>query len=102
MRISDWSSDVCSSDLQRISREPIIGAFAAMKVLVAPSQREAVEAIHGGGQPCRIDRAFPGEFVQSFRAQHIARFQPFGRRLARRRAGPALPLSISPDRKSVA
>src|SRR3546814_3122874 len=50
MRISDWSSDVCSSDLHGICAVPVIGlAFAQDE-----ADRQAIGIDHGvdlGGQP---------------------------------------------------
>src|SRR3546814_18711390 len=46
MRISDWSSDVCSSDLRRVGDQPL---------LLAP----AIEAIEAGDGPVPACRRYP-------------------------------------------
>src|SRR3546814_14056644 len=38
MRISDWSSDVCSSDLQSLSKQPMLPQAMA-QLIVSQSQR---------------------------------------------------------------
>src|SRR3546814_12223483 len=69
MRISDWSSDVCSSDLGLGARQPVLGL--ALKLRITDEDRQhhlaAVEYILGGD----LSRLFlPDQFAE--------RAQPFG------------------------
>src|SRR3546814_1006183 len=69
MRISDWSSDVCSSDLGLGARQPVLGL--ALKLRITDEDRQhhlaAVEYILGGD----LRRLFlPDQFAE--------RAQPFG------------------------
>src|SRR3546814_8701728 len=46
MRISDWSSDVCSSDLAAHGREAVdVGAFVAMGGIAAESQQRGADVV---------------------------------------------------------
>src|SRR3546814_10689005 len=58
MRISDWSSDVCSSDLAVRQRR-----LARSGIALAPLPR-AVEAQHEEGQPARADPLQRGQPVR--------------------------------------
>src|SRR3546814_9730057 len=49
MRISDWSSDVCSSDLQRASAEAQALAVEGLDRLAARRAQHRVAAVAGGG-----------------------------------------------------
>src|SRR3546814_1897392 len=46
MRISDWSSDVCSSDLERIPGEDVDLHMADLKIAAAGDGRNAAFPLH--------------------------------------------------------
>src|SRR3546814_9605519 len=57
MRISDWSSDVCSSDLQaerRVVGHQVAAAFGAILALAEFGLLERREVIGAGGDPHRV------------------------------------------------
>src|SRR3546814_2344812 len=58
MRISDWSSDVCSSDLVDLPRAARIARRDAKAAVVKPRQRTLDRLAHGTGrgQPQRVAR----------------------------------------------
>src|SRR3546814_17235346 len=84
MRISDWSSDVCSSDLPRPARP---SRSASLIGVAAPAMRE--RARHGGDHVERgADDADADRLVGPplrARAQHHAEHRPPNTRDARRR-----------------
>src|SRR3546814_2240414 len=65
MRISDWSSDVCSSDLpavaQRVqvqrAREPVLEAAGRVRGLVLEGEADAGEAVELQPQQVGVGRA---------------------------------------------
>src|SRR3546814_12254137 len=62
MRISDWSSDVCSSDLRRIEVEDVADALD-----VEPARRHV-----GGDENIDVARLEPVEFGDAARLFHVA------------------------------
>src|SRR3546814_9935871 len=99
MRISDWSSDVCSSDLQGSQREGPRGAEEA--ALDEPD----VGGSHGGAQLPRLDPVDPLEEAQQDQARHQARAGDSRCRSLRPREGegahPRIPRrAAAQDRKS--
>src|SRR3546814_9134928 len=62
MRISDWSSDVCSSDLRRIEVEDVADALD-----VEPARRNV-----GGDENIDVARLEPVEFGDAARLVHVA------------------------------
>src|SRR3546814_18218108 len=78
MRISDWSSDVCSSDLQflqrvvvqrcladRMAETQVVGDRARDRTPVAPAHRHVVAQVPAGQRPKQVagavDHPQPGE-----------------------------------------
>src|SRR3546814_12701007 len=63
MRISDWSSDVCSSDLAGVPRPPrdrgqrTLDAFAEPACRGASGVRQLVRRLRGGARPRQARRA---------------------------------------------
>src|SRR3546814_2769061 len=49
MRISDWSSDVCSSDLVQDDDQPIAGRFRIVHCLIGHASRHGAIAYDGNG-----------------------------------------------------
>src|SRR3546814_5351626 len=65
MRISDWSSDVCSSDLGRLgARAETIGAWLG----VQPARRPRARAGHGRGLACGAGHGVSGRAGKAARA----------------------------------
>src|SRR3546814_13803567 len=56
MRISDWSSDVCSSDLRQLSEQPPGGSRARQPLLAGAGADEARQAAGGLQGLWRADR----------------------------------------------
>src|SRR3546814_11947674 len=51
MRISDWSSDVCSSDLQPLDGEPVLRQVDAIeRAVVALAVLQVIEDLQGGAE----------------------------------------------------
>src|SRR3546814_4312260 len=72
MRISDWSSDVCSSDLhrhQRVTTDVELVGDHRESVL----HRERLDVDHRGGKPAQIQRSHPHVDVLGARGsqQHV-------------------------------
>src|SRR3546814_14715766 len=106
MRISDWSSDVCSSDLANIIPQTMeLGGKSASIVcedadIEAAAQSAAVSTVFNKGEVCTAgSRVFVHESVED------AFLEAFARRLAAVRQGdpldPMTPLGAQADRKSV-
>src|SRR3546814_9953479 len=100
MRISDWSSDVCSSDLQAVAmrREPPALAFIS----------EGAEQLQVLQAPAMADAALPGDAddlvapARDALAELARRQRRLGQRLARFEveASDARPAILAGDRKS--
>src|SRR3546814_17572670 len=83
MRISDWSSDVCSSDLGPYRRRPISMAAARMSDLGDAVYRERAAAQAERGGAARQGEAYRGAAVRPLRrrtvqhrADHADAFNP--------------------------
>src|SRR3546814_14966038 len=88
MRISDWSSDVCSSDLVGVTRQGKLGQLVMICCKVTPACHMGIEStkalillvklsqyheqalIAGRGRQCLRERGVPGEEFQ----RHLAAF----------------------------
>src|SRR3546814_14531462 len=59
MRISDWSSDVCSSDLKKIGKVAVVAGvcdgFIGNRML-KPRQMEAMKLLLEGATPAQVDK----------------------------------------------
>src|SRR3546814_1944221 len=83
MRISDWSSDVCSSDLQRIESARRDAGQAGHVGLLAVSKTQSADAIRAlasAGQ-----RAFGENYVQEAASKQDALREQIGRASCRDR-----------------
>src|SRR3546814_20623276 len=106
MRISDWSSDVCSSDLQHQSRLVLRQNINAVQLAQGHAQGEFMGGCVGGPLVCRDIRGIDGAverlpisrlarcmIAQAKRLLHLLRLerhrQGGGGRLAVKKAGPA-------------
>src|SRR3546814_13204433 len=54
MRISDWSSDVCSSDLQATIRQTFAEAVPELQALYKKQREEGIELIKSSGAKVRV------------------------------------------------
>src|SRR3546814_3569799 len=68
MRISDWSSDVCSSDLDRIAADPAVGHPELQLHVVG----QAVAGAQGAGDACGLDLAHVDQADQDRRDDGVA------------------------------
>src|SRR3546814_1105315 len=60
MRISDWSSDVCSSDLNDVIRSAIEGSKQRIPLGIRSSPTDEFQPVHGRNLPARaVHRAIP-------------------------------------------
>src|SRR3546814_21079614 len=91
MRISDWSSDVCSSDLQPIQREHLRGPAIDLAGL---QPRQALRDVGQAPVPLRLGLGCDWMIEQAQRARGFA-----GQWQTRQRIGPAT--RRVGDRKSV-
>src|SRR3546814_8189555 len=57
MRISDWSSDVCSSDLKWLCRQPFVRARVPARAAHSGRHRESPEVHSGSPRTRQIGRA---------------------------------------------
>src|SRR3546814_11858959 len=81
MRISDWSSDVCSSDLPQPARLWALSATGQLLRLCACPQERTADAAQKESQPrAPVQNAYPG-----LGGRHIARAAPRARHLGRGR-----------------
>src|SRR3546814_20868948 len=121
MRISDWSSDVCSSDLRQVADDDSVAVIVVDRADLA-EQRETVVALARGAR--RLDRPRPRRgMVEQFGLRHglaidialdmtdveppdpvelVARFDILGGRFPLNRLGqPAAPGEESADERRV-
>src|SRR3546814_110588 len=85
MRISDWSSDVCSSDLQRHVADVHPADVATELVqrhglLEARLDHQPADEIHAEGQPARGDQRVTDEELAEIQAMHYEMMACFSRR----------------------
>src|SRR3546814_14640688 len=77
MRISDWSSDVCSSDLQ----VECVLAITTLKQELRGVMQRCVRLIVQCIDPCPPDQQPLDQCVEAQRARHHQRSNPAGKRL---------------------
>src|SRR3546814_9555564 len=77
MRISDWSSDVCSSDLIRIAGKHAVFGITPAKlgILYPPSDVARLRALVGDGQAARL--LFSGMTINGEPARQIGLVEEF-------------------------
>src|SRR3546814_20090083 len=87
LRISDWSSDVCSSDLHHADTRSSKCALAGRIVSAAPAGGSFARAFCGGARPspCRTCRQTYGANVS--RPHHSYRWRAVSGRYEKRRVG---------------
>src|SRR3546814_2225854 len=98
MRISDWSSDVCSSDLRALQAEPVVD-----DELAAHRPRRGTPGLHHGGQRHLVALVAPARRLgqQVFGRQVLCQLafchwlMPSSRRIAGRLRTAASPPSLS-------
>src|SRR3546814_3982121 len=101
MRISDWSSDVCSSDLQTVKLAQGVARIPGFQIVLRSEQALAAGlALAAGDRAQRVETASDGGDEALLRL-HVGRHRPEQRRLLLVGAvGPPEPLDRAVDRKS--
>src|SRR3546814_15055543 len=86
MRISDWSSDVCSSDLENPSRDTLEESFLVSRSLGKPiamfvdqSDEESTNAAVDAGVSAYIVDGFKKERIKPILDLAVRRFQAFSK-----------------------
>src|SRR3546814_17047528 len=70
MRISDWSSDVCSSDLDARHRRRFVGADADAQEVILRHAEKVIDDLEALGADGIVD---PGDFHELLIAQIVAK-----------------------------
>src|SRR3546814_19501105 len=112
MRISDWSSDVCSSDLVTDIKAPVLGQYGGLDRGIPVADVDAMRtALRGAGKPAELvvypqaDHGFMADYRASYTVdapeKAFARALAWFRPLLKQQRGEYVKLGRSSDVETV-